>query len=589
MIIHRSAIPDIPASELFDGTITDFIRTSPHVKGTTPFFTDAATGLQMSQLELWEMSNAFLTIFKKRGLESNDSEALGPVLLTLFPNVVYAGPVHWAALDCGATISPGSTSYTVPELAHQMRVVRPSYVVYSESYRGLIEDAMKESNTQPQLICLEQLVEDSYRVTKAQGLFQYANRFVLGPGEAAKRVAYLAMSSGTGGGLFKAVRITHSNITCNAQMSTLSSSSLVKKDQVASAIIPVSHLYGLAQFLVFGVYRGTAAVFHQGFDFIEFLESAVKYKVNIFPLVPPIIILLAKHPFTEKYIPELRRNLTTVLSGAAPLGVKATEEFLERITGRKDGVSEYGTLRVIQGWGMTETSPVCTLFDPEDPEAHIRSVGKLVVNTEARVVSEGVDQPACDVEPKSLDAAIKNGTVKMGEIYIRGPHVCDGYHGNDSATNEAFEEAEDFESGMPYYKRRWLKTGDVGFFDLHGRVMIVDRTKELIKSMGKQVAPAELEDVLLANPEVADCAVIGVMDEERGTEKPRAFVVLRNDKADAVEVLKLLNKQMPKYKQLHGGIVVVDAVPRNPSGKVLRRLLRGRLGDNVQGLDVAKL
>lgn len=593
MIIHTSKTEPIEDRDFFDGTIPDFIRTSPYVKDTSPFFIDAATDEKLSQSQLWKMSNDFLTVFRQHGLgqirDNVSDPALGDVFITLFPNCIWAGPVHWAALDAGATISPASASYTVQEFAHQLQLVGPKMVVYSEPFKQLLEDAIVASKTNPVCLSLEQLIEDSLRVPLAQANYQFANRFQLRPNESISRVAYLAMSSGTSGGLFKAVRITHGNITSNALMSTKCSNALLKQDQVASAIIPVSHLYGLAQFLVFGVYRGTAAVFHKGFDFIEFLDAAVKYKVNIFPLVPPIIILLAKHPFTQKYVPDLKRNLTTVLSGAAPLGVKATEEFLERITGRKDGVSEFGTLRVIQGWGMTETSPVCTLFDPEDPVAHIRSVGKLVCNTEARVVSEGVDQPACDVDPASLDAAIKAGGLPSGEIFIRGPHVMDGYHKNPSANAEAFEEASDWTPAMPWYKKRWLRTGDVGFFDLQGRVMIIDRTKELIKSMGKQVAPAELEDALLANPLVADCAVIGVMDVDKGTESPRAFVVLRDPKSDAVAILKTLNSQMPKYKNLHGGIVVVEAVPRNPSGKVLRRLLRGRTGDVVLGLDVAKL
>lgn len=594
MIIHTSYVPSIPVNDLFDGTIPDFIRTGEFTDTTQPFFIDAATGVELSQRELWKMSNDMLTLFRRYGLcqtrDNADDSSLGDVIITLFPNVIWAGPVHWAALDAGATVSPASASYTAQELAHQMKLVNPKMVVYLSPFKDVLLEAMAISHTSPILIDLEQLVQDCNSVSLAEARANYANRFQLRPQESITRIAYLAMSSGTSGGLFKAVRITHGNITSNALMSTKSSNSLLKTGQVASAIIPVSHLYGLAQFLVFGVYRGTAAVFHQGFDFIEFLESAVKYKVNIFPLVPPIIVLLAKHPFTQKYVPELKKNLTIVMSGAAPLGVKATEEFLERITGSRDGSSEYGKLRVVQGWGMTETSPVCTLFDPEDPVAHIRSVGRLVANTEARVVdADGVDQKACDVDPESLDAAIKAGGLPTGEILIRGPHVMDGYYKNPQANAEAFELATDFTEGMPWYKRRWLRTGDVGFFDLKGRVMIVDRTKELIKSMGKQVAPAELEDALLANPLVADAAVIGVMDLDKGTESPRAFVVLRNEKTDAVEILRTLNSQMPKYKQLHGGIVILDAVPRNTSGKILRRLLRGRTEDVVLGLDKARL
>jgi acyl-CoA synthetase (AMP-forming)/AMP-acid ligase II len=188
-----------------------------------------------------------------------------------------------------------------------------------------------------------------------------------------------------------------------------------------------------------------------------------------------------------------------------------------------------------------------------------------------------------------LEAELKKGNLPTGELWLRGPQIMDGYHKNDEANAESFVDATDYTSNMPFYMKRWFRTGDVALVDTLGRYMIVDRTKEMIKSMSKQVAPAELEDILLGHPQVADAAVIGVQQVEKGTEAPRAFVVLRDPKFDAVEIKKWMDAQVPKYKQLHGGVVVLDAVPKNASGKILRRLLRQRENDVVLGLDKAKL
>lgn len=594
-IIHNATIPNIPVDQLYDGKITDFIRSGGHSNETKPSVIDAKTGQTLSQAEMWQLSDKYAALLSSQyGLcRHRDNEldpSMGDVLITFFGNVILAPVVHWAALDLGATISPGSTGYSVQDLAHQFRVTTPKVVVYAKAFKDVVDEATKLYNSPnpPALVELEALDKQARMVGNHK--VEHTRKIKLAPHESRTRIAYLGMSSGTSGGVSKAVRLTHSNLTSCSEISNKASESLATDQQIAAAIIPVSHLFGLSKFLIGNPHAGATTVYHNGFDLIEVLEAQKKYKVNSWTLVPPIIVLLTKHPIVEKYIPSLRAHMRAILSGAAPLGANVTEALLTRVTGNKFGESPEGGLRIVQGYGLTETSPVATLFDPEDKERHIRSCGKLVPNSQVRIVNEdGVDQPAYDVDPNELDEAIKQGTLPVGELWIRGPQVMDGYHNNPEANEACFVKADDAEADTAYYNRHWFRTGDVALVDKQGRYMIVDRTKEMIKSQGKQVAPAELEDMLLGHAQVADTAVIGIQDVEKGNEAPRAFVVLKDPKYDAVEIKTWLDKQLPKYKQLHAGIVVIDAIPKNASGKILRRLLRARKDDVVLGLNKAKL
>lgn len=153
-----------------------------------------------------------------------------------------------------------------------------------------------------------------------------------------------------------------------------------------------------------------------------------------------------------------------------------------------------------------------------------------------------------------------------GELWVKGPNVFLGYLNNPSATNESFSEDG-------YYK-----TGDVGYEDAYGNFVITDRIKELIKYNGFQVPPAELESLLLGHPAVADVAVVGIPSGRAGSEFPRAYVKVKepsqSNQQTADEIIEYVRDKVVAYKQLRGGVHFVDAVPRNPSGKILRRELK---------------
>lgn len=576
-IIHK-APKDV--AKLFYGNVSDFMRMAPS-QGDKKMFISAETGESLTTAQQWATVELFASKLYQLGighsLRPNSDAHLGDVVLLYVKNGIYVPAAHWALLDLGATVAPAAAVYKARDLVHQMQLVKPKLVVCDDDLKGEAEEALQILKNKIPIITMEELRQPVKKLKQRQ-------RFRLSRPEAAKRVAALVMSSGTSGGLPKAVRVTHHVVTSNSQCSSIVAPDLFDDPtNVISAVLPMSHIYGYFKFLFACFYTGETCVVHQSFDLKAVLEAQKKYGITSFFMVPPIIIALAKSPIVDEYIPSLQK-LRFITSGAAPLGGNVIEDVKRRLGSH---------IAVTQMYGMTE-SILSTCFNPSDADVASRSVGKLCGNIEARIVgTDGVDQPAYnETNPDKIDAAFKRGDpLPSGELWMRGPAIMAGYHGNCLANAESFVDAVDAAT-VPHYHRKWLRTGDVAVIDVKGRIVIVDRTKEMIKSMGKAVAPAEIEALLLSHPQVMDCAVIGVHVPEKGTEAARAFVVLRDAKADvARDVATWLNQQVPSYKRLHGGVVIFhnEVIPKNASGKILRRLLRQRKGDEVVFPERAKL
>jgi len=266
------------------------------------------------------------------------------------------------------------------------------------------------------------------------------------------------------------------------------------------------------------------------FELETFLKTAQEYEVSLAHLVPPIVLALSKNPVVDNYrLPKLR----TIFSGAAPLGEELTRACMERL-----GCS------VRQGYGMTETSPV-THSSPAPPEIiKFGSVGVPAPNTECKIVD--------------LETGEALGRGERGEVCVRGPQIMKGYLNKPEATASTIDEDG------------WLHTGDIGYADEDGHFFIVDRAKELIKYKGLQVAPAELEAVLVTHPCVADAAVIPCPDEEAG-EVPKAIVVLRHA-SEPEAIMEFVAERVAPHKRIRY-LEFVDTIPKSPSGKILRRVL----------------
>jgi acyl-CoA synthetase (AMP-forming)/AMP-acid ligase II len=333
--------------------------------------------------------------------------------------------------------------------------------------------------------------------------------------------------------------LTHHNLVAN--LCQIAPFDLIREGDRVIGILPFFHIYGMIVLLNSTLYKGGTVVTMPKFDLEPFLQTMQQHRINRAFLVPPIILALAKHPSVDGY--DLS-SLDLIMSGAAPLDAQLANGCAERLG-----------CGVIQGYGLTETSPVTNVVP--DPE-HNRpgSIGPLVPNTDARVVDWGTGE---NLAP-NVD----------GEIWIRGPQVMRGYLNNPEATARTVDD------------EGWLHTGDIGHADEEGYFFIVDRLKELIKYKGYQVAPAVLEAVLLAHPAVADAAVIPTADEEAG-EVPKAFVVLKPDAtATPEEITAYVAERVAPHERVRH-LEVIDQIPKSASGKILRRLLVERERQRVGG------
>lgn len=291
------------------------------------------------------------------------------------------------------------------------------------------------------------------------------------------------------------------------------------------------------------------------FDLKTFCSSIQNHKITYVYVAPPIVLHVAKNPMINDYDLSSLRFMT---SGAAPLTKELILEVYDRIG-----------LRVKQAYGLSETSPVTHMMYWDD-------------NWKTAIGSNGPPLPNITVKFIGADGKSEVPTGKEGEMWISGPNVFQGYHNNKAATDDCLT------------PDRWFKTGDIGFQDENGNMYITDRVKELIKYKGSQVAPAELEGILIGHPEVNDVAVIGLHVEAIHSEVPLGFVVLKEgtkrDEAKAVELIKWLGQRTSKTKLLRGGINFIDEVPKSASGKILRRVLKDQVKQNggKPGLGAAK-
>lgn len=341
-------------------------------------------------------------------------------------------------------------------------------------------------------------------------------------------VVVLPYSSGTTG-LSKGVILTHRNLVANVVQAL--GALEISEDDAFVAVLPFFHIYGMQVLMNMGLAAGATIVTMPRFDLEEFLRLHQDNGLTRAFVAPPLVVALAKHPVVDKY--DLSK-LEQIFSGAAPLSAELALECGARLG-----------CEVVQGYGMTELGPVSHATPPGGFKPG--SVGVAISGTEVQVVD-----PATG---KSL------GVDEDGEIWVRGPQVMKGYLNNEAATRETLD------------ADGWLHTGDVGHVDSDGHTYVVDRLKELIKYKGFQVPPAELEALLLTHPKVADAAVMGVPDDEAG-ELPAAFVVLKPDQqATAEDIQEFVAGQVANYKQIRR-VTFVETIPKSPSGKILRRLLR---------------
>lgn len=350
-------------------------------------------------------------------------------------------------------------------------------------------------------------------------------------------LAVLPYSSGTTGKP-KGVMLTHANIVAN--MHQVLPLGIFGRDDVGINIMPLYHAAGL-NCLTASLGIGATTVLMRRFNLETYLALSERYRPTLMSGPPPLILALTKSPLWDRFRID---SLRYAVCGAAPLGADLQEAF-ERRTGVLLG----------QGWGMTEATAVVSATPNDRAKRKFGCCGYLVPSCEAQVVDVASHKPL--------------GAGETGEIWLRGPNIMKGYWNQPAATSETL-----LEGG-------WMRTGDIGYFDSDQCVYLVDRLKELIKYKALQVAPAELEDVIQSHPAVLDSGVVGAPDEAAG-EIPVAFVV-KNQGAtlNAEELMQYVAARVAPYKKIRA-VEFVQEIPKSPSGKILRRVLKERVRAHAQ-------
>jgi len=521
-MIFRSPHPDITIPEL---PLSRYVLEGGRTPDSKVAIVDGTTGRETTYAELRAGVRAAAAGLAARGVTKGD------VIAIWSPNLPEYPVAFLAALTLGAVVTTLNPRSTAEEVAHQLRDAGARLLITVPELVGRAHEAVSRTAGGSAVTVEEVLV-----FGKAEGATPFAS---LQDGDAdvpavsldpKVDLAVLPYSSGTTGKP-KGVMLTHYNLVAN--VAQLMATEPVPPDEVAIAVLPFFHIYGMIVVMSASLRAGATVVTLPRFELEGFLGALERYRVTRANLVPPIILTLAKHPLVSRF--DLS-HLRFIGSGAAPLGAATAHACAERLG-----------CPVLQGYGLTETSPVTHWMCADARDAdRLGSVGPSVPNTEVKIVR--------------LDTGETCGPGEQGEVWVRGPQVMKGYLNRPDAT------AAMLDAGG------WLHTGDIGYVDEEGYLYLVDRAKELIKYKGFQVAPAELEELLLTHPAVADVAVIPGPDEEAG-EVPTAFVVLRDgSRVEADALLAFVAERVAPHKKVRR-LEFTDEIPKSASGKILRRVL----------------
>ncbi|KAL4949513.1 hypothetical protein BDW69DRAFT_73783 [Aspergillus filifer] len=477
------------------------------------------------------------------GLKHKLGVGLGDTVLVIVTNsndfVLLAHATWWT----GAIFAPLNTSSTQKDIEHALALIKPTHIATIVSKLDDVQNATAALDINPRIFTvlsksgdIPQFPLDILDESHSLPVFDIAST-----GKHARDVpSTICFSSGTTGKI-KGVVLSHYNFVANCLQFRASLPDRVHSSVREVVFPPYCHIYALSTVVVTGMWTGGMYLGLPSFDLETFCAKSQEIRATDMHLVPPVALLLVTHGLVEKYN---LQSLESIVVAAAPLKEKLQRELKARFPG----------VGICQGYGLTECSPGVA-HQVHDNDSSCGTVGKLIAGTEARLVSP---QTQKDV-PLGQE----------GELWVRGPQVMMGYINDPTSTKNTFVDG-------------WLRTGDILRIDERGDFWVTDRLKEMIKYKGFQIAPSELDDLLLQHPYVTDAAVCAFYSEAQATEVPMAYVSLVPEKASLPqseiqgfldEIETWVDGQVAGYKRLRGGVFHLQGLPKTPTGKILRRLL----------------
>ncbi|XWS34549.1 hypothetical protein CRYUN_Cryun21dG0048300 [Craigia yunnanensis] len=532
--IFRSKYP--PVSVPDNLTLPEFVLQDAELYADKVAFVEAVSGKAYTYRDVVRDTGRFAKALRSLGLRK------GHVVLVLLPNIAEYGVIALGIMAAGGVFSGANPASHPSEIKKQADDANAKLIVTNgpnyEKVKGL-EQAV--------IVLGEEHIEGALNwgeLLEAGDRAGAGNRFTK-EDVLQSDLCALPFSSGTTG-ISKGVMLTHRNLVANLCSSLFSVGAEMIGQVTTLGLIPFFHIYGITGICCATLRNKGKVVTMNRFSLRTFLNALITQEVTFAPIVPPIILALVKNPIVEEF--DLSKlKLRAIMTAAAPLAPELLSAFENKFPG----------VEVQEAYGLTEHS--CITLTHGDPTkghgiAKKNSVGFILPNLEIKFI-----------DPDTGRSLPKN---TPGELCVRSQCVMQGYYENKEETDRTID------------KNGWLHTGDIAYIDDDGDIFIVDRIKELIKYKGFQVAPAELEAILLSHPLVEDAAVVPLPDEEAG-EIPAACVVMNpNAKENETDIMDYVASNVAHYKKLRV-LQFVDTIPKSPSGKIMRRLLKERMIENM--------
>ncbi|CAN4128071.1 unnamed protein product [Withania somnifera] len=492
---------------------------------------DSSSGISVSYSELYPMVKSMASSLHQRGVSQGD------VVLILLPNSIYLPVIFLGVLNLGAVVTTMNPFSSLLEIKKQ---VLDCGVTLAFTTNDKVDNL---SILDVPVIGVPEILVSGSSGSGSPDFYEMIScdpNKVSRPKISQQDTAAILYSSGTTGAS-KGVILTHGNFIAMMELFVRFEASqyeYLSTENVYLAVVPMFHVYGLSLFVMGLLSLGTTVVVMRQFDADEMVKAIERYGVTHFPTVPPLLMALTRRE--KDGTSSSMKSLKQVSCGAAPVSTKIIEDFVNTLP----------NIDFIQGYGMTESTGIGTRGYNTEKLHNYSSVGLLAPNTQAKVVDWVTGSPL----PPNC----------MGELWFCGPGIMKGYLNNLESTKSTIDD------------NGWLHTGDIAYFDEDGYLYVIDRLKDTIKYKGFQIAPADLEAVLVSYPDIIDAAVIGATDEEAG-EIPVAFIVKREGCAlSQTDIIDLVSQQVAPYKKIRK-VYFRTSIPRSAAGKILRKELRNLL------------